>query len=448
MRTCSALWRLGELLHTDGPDLLPAVQALPPDGLTEVLHDVLTPTVLPALLPDPTVVRPLITARLGTFRTESAGYAIANTLGGLNTVTATDPRFAAQFGFARGVAQALLYCHELVVEDPVALAADLLVGLDSETRVQARSMFEAAVRSSLSIDPLVWAGIVTLYWRRPPADPISPAFAGHDVVEPGEAWDAFEALYVDGLPSGLQTTWAAIRAGDRAPDRAAIEVLIRDGEGAAVEQFLAVVEHLSPATVLTNVREALAASLDDIAALSGAADLYAPTAAFTRIVLAATERPDDTEGARVRELVRLEVPRLGDLLWSDLIAIRRQSEEFEQWRAALGAGLDRISAARGRDEFLNADRAMREELADARAHITAAVQQSSTLTRLHRGGTAFVLGALGGAISATGTPPATTVAAALGAGVGSAAVAAIDCHRPSGTPQHYVLFDRTQPSPR
>lgn len=445
MRTCSALWGLGEALHTDGPDLLPAVQALSPAALTRVLEDVISSVALPVVLSDPTIVRPLITARLGTFRTEGAGYAVANTLGGLNTVTATDPRFAAGFGFARGVAQALLYCHELVIEDPLALAADLLLGLDPQTRLQARSMFEAAVRSSLSVDPLVRDGIVSLYWRGPVAARTLPASAAQAAVEPGEAWDAFEALYVDGLPPGLQTTWAAIRSGDRAPDRTAIEVLMSEGEGPAVEQFLAVVEHLSPATVLANVREALVTALDDIAALSGAADLYAPTAAFTRIILAGTERPDNVEGARMRELVRLDVPRLGDLLWSDLIAIRRQSEEFEQWRAALGAALDRISAARGRNEFINADRAMREELAEARADIAAAGRRSSLLGRLQRGGTAFVLGALGGAVSVTGAPPATTALAAMGAGAGAAAVAGADGRRPFGTPQHYVLFDRQHP---
>lgn len=442
MQASSALSHVGSVLRTDGPDLLPAVQALSPAALTGLLEDVLAQAALPNVPRDPTVVRPLITARLGTFRTELAGYAVANTLGGLNTVTATDPRFAERSGFAQGVAQALLYCHELVIEDPVALAADLLLGLDLDARQSARSVFEAAVRSSLSIDPLVRAGIVTLYWRSSETHSTVPNFAAQDGVEPGEAWDAFEALYVDGLPAGLRTTWASIRAGNRSPDREAIEVLIRDGEGPAVEQFLDVVQHLSPATVLANVREVLAASLGDIAALGGAADLYAPAAVFTRIVLAATERPDDLEGSRVRELVRLDVPRLSDLLWADVIAIRKQGEEFEQWRAALGHGLDRISAARSRDEFVNADRMMREELAAARGRITAAVRRSTALSRLQRGGTAFVLGALGGAISATGTPLATTAFASLGAGLGAAAVAATEGQRLSGIPQHYVLFDR------
>ena len=116
----SSLHDVAKLLETDGPDLIVAVQALTDDAMGDLAHNVLHLAGLPKISDDPDAIRPLVNSRLGTFhaRGTKTEYAVAPTLGGLNLLTATDPRYAASSAFATGAFRTLLYCHGLVVEDP------------------------------------------------------------------------------------------------------------------------------------------------------------------------------------------------------------------------------------------------------------------------------------------------------------------------------------------
>jgi hypothetical protein len=62
------------------------------------------------------------------------------------------------------VLRALLYCHGLVLEDPLAIAAELVSGTVAERRAVARSAVRAAAASIAEIAPLIDAGVVQTYF--------------------------------------------------------------------------------------------------------------------------------------------------------------------------------------------------------------------------------------------------------------------------------------------
>src|SRR4051812_22943062 len=92
------------------------------------------------------------------------------------------------------------------------------------------------------------------------------------------------------------------------------------------------VSGLRPSAAVDNIIDCLAVTLDDLEALGGEADFYAPTRLFARLLLAPTAEPSDVDAVRLRELGRLDVPRLDELDWRDLVSIRRNDDAFELWR--------------------------------------------------------------------------------------------------------------------
>lgn len=325
----SSLWDVCDMVGTDGPDLVVAVQGLSNASVSQLAERVLNSAGLPQLIADPDQVRPLINARLGTFRARDvdAEYSVTPTLGGLNLLTATDPRYSASAAFARGAGRVLLYCHALVIEDPVALAAHMYMSAPEGSRGLARRFLDAAVQSSLAIDDLVRGGVIALYWvpegrKRMTSSILAGLRSGSrsDASLTEQAWDAFEALFVDGLHPSLRSLWQQIRCGDRSPSTEGLVEAIAAGEGPLARQFVEVVASLKPSAVVENVLEALATSLDDVAALGGKPDLYAPSSLFARLLFASTADPADDDATRLRELVHLDVPRLDNLSWKDVVA--------------------------------------------------------------------------------------------------------------------------------
>lgn len=437
----------------DGPELAERVSNAAEFEINSACDAVLASAELPTLDPKTDVVRPLVNARMGTLHVPAADveYAVAPAFGGLNLLTATDPRFSGSSSFARAVARTLLYCHELALEDPLALAAHMYRGAPVEYRGAARRIVEASVVTCLELDLLVRPGVVHLFWvpadRERRTQEFVTALTAIESDRKGdrwvdEAWDAFEAVFVDGLDPQLQELWRRVRAGDRFPDLALLEGAIASGEPSFARLFIEVVAGLQPAAVVQNVVETLAVALDDIDALGGRADLYAPSRVFTRIILAATTGPQDPDADRLRELARLEVPRLDDLDWSDIVSIRRDDEAFELWRVHLGRGLDRARRERERGDWASARRAIAEELAEARVALDRAATRSKVIRRAAHGSIAFALGAIGAAIG-TGDPTGFHIALpAIGAGVGAGVPAALDRERPNpAVRRHYVLFE-------
>jgi hypothetical protein len=455
----SSLHDVAKLLETDGPDLIVAVQALTDDAMGDLAHNVLHLAGLPKISEDPDAIRPLVNSRLGTFhaRGTKTEYAVAPTLGGLNLLTATDPRYAASSAFATGAFRTLLYCHGLVVEDPVALACHMLASAPVGSRALARHFVESAVQTATQINELVTADILSLYWvpaKHPRcAGQILDSLRASHEPEKGadltaQAWDAFEALFVDGLHPGLQETWRRVRAGDRSPDVALLSEAVRDGDAVLARLFVEVVAALDSTVVVENVLESLAIALDDVAALGGRPDIFAPSSLFARILLAPTATVADIDSMRLRELARLSVPRLDGLTWRDLVAIRQNDDAFAEWRTHLGHGLDRIREERAAGRFADARRLLQDELAPARARLSESARRSSSLSRAASGAVSFVLGALGGAVGAASQPAPVTALASLGAGLGagSATIATSrDAINYTALNRHYVLFDRENP---
>ncbi len=79
---------------------------------------------------------------------------------GLDLYAATDPRFVGTGRFPNSVLRALLYCHGLVVEDPLALAAEMYREVPFEDRAVARLAVQAGVASIVEIAPLLDAALI------------------------------------------------------------------------------------------------------------------------------------------------------------------------------------------------------------------------------------------------------------------------------------------------
>lgn len=448
-----ALDAFSRKLGTDGPDLVVATESLDLAELLPVAEEVTATPVTPEMDASSHLVRPLINARMGAFHARGSAdtWASAPTLGGLNLLTATDPRFVGSSPFARGAARVLLYCHGLVIQDPVALGCDMMLSAAEDVRPLARRFVHAAIVTATEISELVDAGIVLPYWI-----PTNTERRTEELIESlqrprpakarsltDEAWEAFEALFVDGLHPGLQDLWFQVRAGARQPDLSSLPEAAR-ADPILAETFIDVVASLNSEVVVENVLESLAFAVEDVIHIGGAADLFAPSRLFARLLLAPTPSPGDVEALRIRELAKLDVPRLDDLTWRDVMSIRRDDATFAEWRACLGHGLDQIARFRAEGQYVEAGRLLQEELAPARAHLSEQTAKSSFTARMGSGAIAFVLGALGGAVGAIDQAPGSMVLAGLGAGLGAGAIAssARSTACVAAARRHYVLFDK------
>ncbi|MET7668217.1 hypothetical protein [Micromonospora luteifusca] len=103
-----------------GPELAAAVAGMPFDRLDELAETVVAEAVHPTLaVSAQTQVWPVVTIRASAFASGGA-YRDAAGPAGLNLNAALNPRFAGTGHFSNGVLRALLYCHGLVIEAPIA----------------------------------------------------------------------------------------------------------------------------------------------------------------------------------------------------------------------------------------------------------------------------------------------------------------------------------------
>ena len=435
-------------LATGESDPADALSALSDEVVDDLVERLLAEPPRPKEAVGENEVWPVLNARMSTFATGGGSTWFTATGGpaGINLMAAIDPRDQGTGRFPNGVLRALLYCHGLVLEDPLALAADLVNGTDGELRAVSRSAVRAGAASLAEIAPLVDAGVVQTFfrpretWNRTVLDGAALARSGF-VVSENEVWDAFEAAFVDGLGPELQELWRRVRAGDREPPLSLVEQSMAGPDREVVEVFIGVLAELRPSAVVENALSIVSESLMDLAGLGNPFDLLCPTPLFARLALTGDPRDD----LRLFELVSIDVPRIDSLLVQDAVAIRNSSEAFAVWRARLSAGLERARA--DRIEFGSAvDGAgvVSESLADARAGLFGEVERSRTLSSRVRASLLFAAGALGGAV---GNSTGGTFASVVGASGGVlGAICELLVQRGDPVPgylrRHYVVFDR------
>lgn len=390
---------------------------------------------------------PVLNARMSTFATGGGSSWFTATAGpaGINLMAAIDPRDSGSGRFPNAVLRALLYCHGLVLEDPLALAADLASGTSGEARQVARQFVLAGAASLVEISPLIDTGVVKTFFfpaaaRRQIVDP-NEVRADRVAEEPDEIWDAFEAAFVDGLTVELQELWRRVRSGDRSPPLELVEAAARNGDPEVVDVFIKVLSELRPSAVIDNALGIIAESLSDLTRVGGSCDLLCPTPLFARLAL--TGNPLDD--MRLRELAHTNVPGLDQLLAEDVVAMRAHSEAFDLWRTRLSLGLER--ARQLRSEFgteVDVVAIVAEMLADARDAIFNEVERSRTLSHAVRASLGFVAGAIGGAVAnSTGGEVSILTGAAGGvlALVLQSLISAGD-PIPGFFQRHYIVFDR------
>lgn len=392
-------------------------------------------------------LRPVLNARMSTFATGGGSTWFTATSGpaGINLMAAIDPRDSGSGRFPNAVLRALLYCHGLVLEDPLALASDLASGTAAETREVARRVVVAAAASLVEIAPLIDSGVVQTFFfpaasRTPIVEP-EDLRADRVTASPDEIWDAFEAAFVEGLVPELQELWRRVRAGDRSPPLHLVEEAAKTGDPEVVDVFIKVLAELRPSAVIANALGIIAESLSDLGRVGGACDLLCPTPLFARLAL--TGNPVDD--MRLHELAHTDVPGLDQLLAEDVVAMRAKSEAFDLWRTRLSLGLERARSLRAEfGEDVDVVTVVAEVLADARAALFTEVDRSRTLSSAAKASLGFVAGALSGAVSnATGGGTSIATGATGGVlGVILQALIASGSRPPDFIRRHYIVFDR------
>jgi hypothetical protein len=433
------------------PDLAARFRLLSEQELADLVERVLEQPLRPSTTPAENEVWPLIGARTSTFTAGGSNEGFVGTAGaaGINLFAAVDPRSAGTGRFSNSLLRALLYSHGLTVEDPFALAAHMYIGTSSALRQTARLLVEAAVDSICEIAPLLRRGVVqTFYGRDSDETAVSVAALIGSAIKRGESgfddesvWRTFEEEYVSQLSPGLQETWRQIRSGNPDPPIEPIEEAAR-ADVEVVETFVEVVTSIRPQAIIDNAIGVVAETVADSKALGGRFDILCPTRLYAQLMFVG--EPDPVHSLRVRELARVEIPTIENLLVEDVISIRQTSEAFALWRARLSLGLER--AQRLREEAggrIDSYAAVAEVLADARSVLFDEFARSSTLRSRVARPIEFVAGALGGA---AGGAAGGVAGAAIGAT--AATLPPIIAHVVAGRDavpaflrRHYMLFE-------
>lgn len=432
-----------------GPELVAAIESLSLAGLDELAAALLADPSTPRNVAPSNEVWPLVNARASAISRGFDSFADAPGPAGLSLSAAMDPRHVGANMFSDGVIRALLYSHGLVLEDPLRMAADLHQGNPAEVRAISRKFVEAAAVSMVEIEELLDAGIVeTFFVSSEERQADSPLLVSmYDALEDSpemnvdEIWDALEASYIEGLNEPLRELWRRIRGGERSPPLALVKDAAANTDGEVVETFIEIVANLRPVSVVQNALATVASGLADIRRFGGHHDLLCPSALYARLLFLGS--PDPEAELRVHQLARTPVPNLGELAMTDVVAIRERSDALAVWRANLSVALD--YAHRLRDELgpdVDVPAAVSEVLAESRQEFLSEKRRSRAFGRV--GWSAFVAGAIGGAISdvAEGAP-----AAAVGAAGGAAAAlvqGVLDGGPaiPDFAGRHYLVFDR------
>jgi hypothetical protein len=436
-----------------GPELAVAVASMPLGRLDHLAETVLVEATQSTLAePARTQVWPVVTIRASTF---AAGGVYRDAAGpaGLNLNAALNPRFAGTGQFSDGVLRALLYCHGLVIEDPIAAAAEMYLGTRSELRAVARLALVAAITSIIEVAPLLDADVIGTYFTTSDAqEPVKELGAAiiHRLAQPGagysaaDAWAAFEAGYVAGLTPPLQELWRRVRSGDRSPPLELVEQGLQQGDVDVVSTFIDVLAELRPQAVIDNAADMVAAAVLAVEGLGGFYDLLCPSSLFAKMLFLGT--PDPDHELRLHELGRVPVPGIADLRVTDAVRIRQTSDAFALWREHLTDALGQ--AHRVRQTYgAEADTAavVREVIADARVSLQREARRTGLLNMANP--LLFVAGALGGAVAGSPGGAVGTAAGAIGGTLGPLVQAVLNTRRvPGFVDRHYLVFEPTTPA--
>lgn len=434
-----------------GPELVRGVDALSPtqlDSLAEAITSCPSPSSTP---PKPvTEIWPLIPLRSSLFfdqlnhETPVLGYGTA----GINLSAAMDLRLQGSGVFSDGIVRALLYCHGLLIEDPLAHAAEMHLGSPSNVRNISRLALSATTASMSEISELLDEGIVQVFYtcgsELEAAGQLGAAMMETLDSEEGsysidDAWNEFEHEFISGLSRPLQELWKEIREGNQSPSLDSIREAARIGDAGLAEVFVDTVRILNPRNIVQNAVSSTACSLAMIEMLGGAADIFCASPLMGRLIFLGA--PDPAHTFRVHELARASVPNVSELLISDLVSIRHSSDALATWRADLSTALDYSERARKEGiEPASIQAGIAEIVSDART----ALHREARKTRLlsHQNLVSFIAGALGGAGGSAvgGAMPA--VAAGTTAGILASLVQAFGGQRrvPAFVDRHYVAF--------
>lgn len=439
-----------------GPELVRGVEALSSkqiDSLAESIANGPRPTSLP---PKPvTEIWPLIPLRTSLFfdhlnhESPVTGYGAA----GIRLSAATDLRLQGSGVFSDGIMRALLYCHGLLIEDPLGHAAEMHLGSAREVRDVSRMSLAAATASMSEIGELLDEDIVQVFFtggaELDAAGVLGTSMMGALTSQNApysidDIWNEFEVEFITGLSTPLQELWKEIRGGNRSPSLDLVRQATESGDAGLADVFVDVVRILNPRNIVENAVTSTACTLATIELLGGSADVLCASPLMGKLIFLGA--PDPAQELRVHELARTSVPNISALLMSDLIAIRHASEALGTWRADLAAALDYANRARRQGvDSTTIQTGIAEMVAEARVALQAEARKSRVLSRQNL--VSFVAGAIGGAGgSATGGTVAGIVAGAA-SGTLAALVQAFGAHNPvpAFLDRHYVSF--AEPTP-
>ncbi|HEX8083291.1 MAG TPA: hypothetical protein VF529_03310 [Solirubrobacteraceae bacterium] len=429
--------------EADGPEAIAALQGASDQAVDALVERLLTSPPAPTRAVPPDEVWPLVNARASLLSRGAQGFVDGVGPAGLSVLAAMNPREVGSNTFSNSVIRALLYSHGLVIEDPVALAAEMHATSPAHTRRLSRQFVEAAVVSLFEVDALIDAGVVETFFvamddraDESPTDAEMADALRHS--DKDELWDAFEAGYIEGLNPALRSLWKKIRAGDRSPPLDLVEEALSETDVEVVKVFIDVVSSLRPGAVIDNTMSIVASALDDQRRFGRRHDILCASELFGRLLFIGS--PDPAVELRVRQLARTPVPNIEELDVRDVVAIRQGSDAFATWRARLSLGLER--AHRLRDELgagVDLADAIDEVMADAREQLLDEAKRSRVFG--NAGLVSFVAGALGGAVAgaAGGLPAAATGAAGAVASEVIRGGLRPDTHG-DALRRHYVLF--------
>lgn len=438
---------LREFVGTEGPDAVVALSEMSLDRLDALIDAVLAAAATPpSAAPRRSQVWPLATLRGSTFASGGV-YRDAAGPAGLNLNGALNPRLVGAGKFSDGVLRALLYSHGLVIEDPIAAAAEMTRGVSREMREVARLAVSAAASAMVEIAPLLDNDVVVTYFttidQQAPVARVSNRISdqltnGSDFTV-SDAWDAFEASYVTGLSPSLQTLWQRVRSGDKSPPLELLEEGIAEGDVEIASTFIKVLSELRPQAVVDNAVDMMASAVVAVEALGGLYDLLCPSPLFARLLFVGAADP--VHELRLHELGRVDVPGIGELDVIDAVRIRQSSDEFAEWRGDLSEALTQAHEARERGESQKeASGLVRDVIADAREAIHRQARRSRYFTTTNL--VSFVAGALGGIVAGS---PGGLIGSSVGGAGGALAPfvqAGLNLHHvPHYLERHYLVFE-------
>lgn len=264
-----------------------------------------------------------------------------------------------------GIKRLLLYCHRLVLDDPLIYAMDHLVqgeSNDPERRARRRERLRAALVLLSYLRPLIDARVVT--------------FVPQDRV--GFAYRQVNAAAVEHVAG--QGDFSQYMGGRFA-----------GGRGEAVAGIRWQLAHQA----LESVRVTLALAED----FPEQFDFFFPDRFF--VDAAARELRDrspalgiaEHENQLLRTLLSVEVPDIAGLSLHDVIAVR-EDDTFVVWRSELRNAIHELDSIRARlDPAAERRRVMGEEMRAASARLTGGVGRSATMSSAQRGVVRLGIGA-------------------------------------------------------